>query len=51
MAVWYLLQRIWVDFAEVLVELDEVEQVLVEHGRRGERHQDLILPKKNNIGY
>ena len=32
-----------VKFPHLLVEVDEVQQVLVEHGRRRERHENLVL--------
>jgi len=38
-----LLQMVRVKFAHLLVEVDKVQQVLVEDGRRRERHENLVL--------
>ena len=37
------MKLLWVQFAEILVKIDEIQQVLVEHGGGRERHENLIF--------
>ena len=46
---FYLLKVAWIEVAQIIIEIHKIQEVLTEHGSRGECHQDLQRDCQHNL--